>query len=175
MIQKHCFECGETLVEKELENEGVVPFCPHCKQFRFPLYNVAVSMIVVNDETGKIILIKQYGNPFYILVAGYVNRGEQVEHAVVREVKEETGMTASRVKFNRTNFFAGTNTLMCNFTVFVKNADELNPNHEIDNYKWFTPDEARVNILENSLASHFLNSFLDENKPGFVEKEWRKK
>ena len=86
MIQKHCFECGTALVEKELENEGIVPFCPKCEQYRFPMYNVAVSMIVINEQTGEILLIKQYGRPWFVLVAGYVNRGEHVEHAVGREI-----------------------------------------------------------------------------------------
>ena len=59
MIQKHCFECGTALIEKELEEEGIVPYCPKCQQYRFPMYNVAVSMIVVDEETGKILLIQQ--------------------------------------------------------------------------------------------------------------------
>lgn len=84
MIQKHCFECGTALIEKELEEEGIVPYCPKCQQYRFPMYNVAVSMIVVDEETGKILLIQQYGKPSYILVAGYVNRGEAEEHADVQ-------------------------------------------------------------------------------------------
>ena len=28
MIQKHCFECGTALIEKELEEEGIVPYYP---------------------------------------------------------------------------------------------------------------------------------------------------
>ena len=48
MIQKNCFECGTALIEKELEEEGIVPYCPKCQQYRFPMYNVAVSMIVVD-------------------------------------------------------------------------------------------------------------------------------
>jgi NAD+ diphosphatase len=75
MTGKFCRECGTALVPKELENEGIVPFCPKCEQFRFPQYNVAVSMIVVNEEKDEILLIKQYGRPTYILVAGYVSRG----------------------------------------------------------------------------------------------------
>lgn len=102
MIQKHCFECGTALIEKELEEEGIVPYCPKCQQYRFPMYNVAVSMIVVDEETGKILLIQQYGKPSYILVAGYVNRGEAEEHAVVREVREETGLEVEHLRFNRT-------------------------------------------------------------------------
>lgn len=102
MIQKHCFECGTALIEKELEEKGIVPYCPKCQQYRFPMYNVAVSMIVVDEETGKILLIQQYGKPSYILVAGYVNRGEAEEHAVVREVREETGLEVEHLRFNRT-------------------------------------------------------------------------
>lgn len=79
-----------------------MPYCPKCQQYRFPMYNVAVSMIVVDEETGKILLIQQYGKPSYILVAGYVNRGEAEEHAVVREVREETGLEVEHLRFNRT-------------------------------------------------------------------------
>ena len=162
MIQKHCFECGTALVERELDGEGVVPYCPECQQFRFPMYNVAVSMIVINEQNGTILLIKQYSKPSFVLVAGYVNRGEQVEHAVGREIKEETGMTVSRIQFNRTSFFEPSNTLMCNFTAFVKDDSELSTNAEIDSFQWFSPEEARQNIRPNSLAERFLNAYLDE-------------
>ena len=167
MIQKHCFECGTALIEKELEEEGIVPYCPKCQQYRFPMYNVAVSMIVVDEETGKILLIQQYSKLSYILVAGYVNRGEAEEHAVVREVREETGLEVEDLRFNRTKFFEPSNTLMCNFTAFVRTAKALHINHEVDRCKWFTPQEARENIRPNSLAAEFLNAYLDEvgNKP----------
>lgn len=162
MIQKYCMDCGNPLVLKECNGEGMVPYCQNCKQFRFPMYNVAVSMIVVNEETDKILLIQQYGRAKNILVAGYVNRGEQEEQAVIREVYEETGMHVSHIKFNRTSFYELSNTLMCNFTAFVENDKDLNPNHEIDSCAWFTKEEARQNILPNSLASYFLNAYLDE-------------
>ena len=162
MSEKYCTECGTELIEKSLENEGVIPFCPKCNQYRFPMYNVAVSMIVINKQNDKILLIKQYGKPSFILVAGYVNRTEQLEHAVKREIKEETGMTVSSIKFNRTSFFEPSNTLMCNFTAFVDDESELCTNEEIDSFKWFSRNEARENIRPNSLAAYFLNSYLDE-------------
>ena len=162
MSSNYCRECGTKLVPRELENEGIVPYCPECGQYRFPQYNVAVSMIVVNEEKDEILLIQQYGKPSYILVAGYVSRGEALEDAVVREVREETGMTVSRVKFNRTKFFEKSDTLMCNFTAFVKDSSELDPNYEIDSYAWFTRDEARANIRPNSLAEWFLVSYIEE-------------
>ncbi len=162
MSSKFCRECGTELVPKELKNEGIVPYCPNCGQYRFPQYNVAVSMIVVNEEKDEILLIQQYGRPSYILVAGYVSRGESLEDAVEREVREETGMTVSHMKFNRTQFFEKSDTLMCNFTAFVKDSSEMKANYEIDSYAWFTRDEARANIRPNSLAEYFLVSYLDE-------------
>ena len=86
------------------------------------------------------------------------------EQAVVREIKEETGMTAYKIHFNRTRFYEPSNTLMCNFTAYVKDASELNPNSEIDSYHWFSREEARKNIRPNSLAAEFLLAFLDEDK-----------
>jgi hypothetical protein len=59
MIQKHCHECGTELIERELVGESIVPYCPKCDQYRFPMYNVAVSMVVINEQTGEILLIKQ--------------------------------------------------------------------------------------------------------------------
>lgn len=163
LVQKHCPDCGAELIEKELKGEGIIPFCPECNQYRFPMYNVAVIMIVINKDMRKILLIQQYGRPRNILVAGYVTRGESLENAVVREIKEETGMTVTGLTFNRTKFFEKTNSLMCNFTALVDNDSELCVNEEIDRYDWFTPDEARKEILQGSLAAEFLNAYLDEH------------
>lgn len=159
---KYCQECGTALIDKELEHEGIVPFCPECRDYRFPMYNVAVSMIVINEENNKTLLIKQYGKTFFRLVAGYVNRTETLEHAAVRELKEETGMTAVRIRFNRTRFFEPSNTLMCNFTAFVHDDSEMNPNYEIDSCEWFSLEDARKNTDSKILAGQFLNAYLDE-------------
>ena len=164
MSSTHCRKCGAKLIEKEMKNEGIVPYCPECEEYRFPQYNVAVSMIVVNKSKDEILLIQQYGRPSYVLVAGYVNRGESLEAAVRREIKEETGMTVSELKFNRTQFFERSESLMCNFTAFVEDDSEMDPNYEIDKYSWFSREGARENIRPDSLAEFFLNSYLDEAK-----------
>lgn len=164
--QSFCPACGTRLEEKPLEGEGNVPFCPACNAFRFPQYNVAVSMIVRDDATGNILLIQQYGRPFYILVAGYVNRGEAAEHAVAREIREETGLSVGRIRFNRTKFFEPSNTLMINFTAHIDDASMLHVNREIDSYRWFAPEAARKSIKPDSLAAEFLNAWLDETQEG---------
>ena len=163
VAEKYCMQCGTALTEKFLASEGKhIPFCPSCNEYRFPVFSTAVSMIVTNKEHNRILLIKQYGGDSYILTAGYVNKGEDAEDAVIREVKEETGLIVTDLSFNHSHYFSRSNTLMLNFTVTV--ADEiLHPNEEIDSYAWFSYEEARANIRRNSLAQAFLNGYLDQH------------
>ena len=155
---EYCRVCGTLLEMRHHPTEGRdVPYCTHCQEYRFPMYNVAVSMVVQNED-GQILLIQQYGRPRYILVAGYVNQGEAAEDAVRRELMEETGLQVKSCHFNKSKYFPPSNTLMLNFAVTV--AGELHPNEEIDAYQWFSKEESKKAIYEGSLAEEFLLHYL---------------
>jgi 8-oxo-dGTP diphosphatase len=56
---------------------------------------------VVFNEDGELLLIQRKNEPFkgkYALPGGFVDYGETVEHAAVRELKEETGVEAQDLK-----------------------------------------------------------------------------
>ena len=53
-----CQHCGMQLVEKMLEHEGQVPYCENCQAFHFPQHDLAVSMIVYDEQMQKILLIQ---------------------------------------------------------------------------------------------------------------------
>lgn len=163
-MPKFCSECGSPLITKPSGNDGEIPYCPVCKKHFFPLYNVAVSIITVDEQTGKILLIHQYNKPHYILVAGYVNRGESAEEAVARELKEETGLDAVKIHFNRTAFFEPSNTLMCNFTARVDNAADIRLNEEVDSFEWFSPDQVYQNMKPTTLAAKFVKAYLTDTE-----------
>ena len=69
------------------------------------------------------------------------------------------GLEVLECHFNRSHYFAPSNTLMLNFTAIVEG--EAKPNNEIDAYKWFSVEDARANIRDKSLAQAFLNGFFD--------------
>ena len=159
-----CSNCGEELVEKYLENEGMIPYCPHCQAFRFPMFNAAISAIVYNPAGDHIILIRQYGRDRNILVAGYINKGESAEHTLVREVKEELGLNVTAYTFNASQYFEKSNTLMINFACQVDSdsLEQMNKD-EVDYAAWYTPQEAKEQILQGSLARKFLLKWLDKS------------
>ena len=53
-MMNYCMECGTKLELRHLENEGEIPFCSQCNQFRFPIFNTAVSMICIDVKNQKI-------------------------------------------------------------------------------------------------------------------------
>lgn len=158
---KHCMECGAKLEQKYLEREGMIPYCPVCKAFRFPVFNTAVSMIVLNPAKDKILLIQQYGRRDYIMVAGYVNKGECAEDAVVREVKEEIGLTVTDLHFNKSQYYEKSNTLLLNFFCTASDDSLENMTDEVDLATWFSFEEARANIHHGGTAHKFLEHFLN--------------
>ena len=165
MEMNYCMECGAKLhLKYHPQEEKDVPFCDACGAFRWPVFNTACSMIVMNEARDRVILIQQYNKPFYVLVAGYVNQGEDAEHAAAREVMEEMGLTVTSVHYNHSRYFAPTNTLMLNFTVTVAEHD-AHPNYEVDAWRWFTVEDAKKNIKPNSLARDFLIGYFTGEYP----------
>ena len=54
---------------------------------------LTVDTIIVDDD--KVVLVQRLNNPYkdyWALPGGFVEYGEKVEHAAVREAKEETGL-----------------------------------------------------------------------------------
>ena len=58
---EYCNKCGNKLTEKECINcgisEGMVAYCENCDEFKFPMYNVAVSAVICNPDFSKILSV----------------------------------------------------------------------------------------------------------------------
>lgn len=163
---KFCLECGSRLVLKECNGEGEVSYCESCAAFRFPLFSTAMSTAVLNRELDRILLIQQYNRKDYILLAGYVNKGENAEAALIREVQEEAGLEIIAYEYMRSQYFAPSNTLMLNFISVADTEDLSAMSAELDHAAWFTLDEAADAILKGSLAESFLLTIIGKLRQG---------
>lgn len=68
--------------------------CPFCgKQIEKYLHPYPTVDIIIEMENGGIVLIKRKNPPFFwALPGGFVDYGESLEHAAIREAKEETSL-----------------------------------------------------------------------------------
>lgn len=155
---KYCSECGKELILQKDGIDGLVPFCPSCNEFRYPMSNMAVSAIIMQDD--QILLIKQYGQDRNILVAGYINYQESAEDALKREIKEEVGLDVVSYEFNQSRYYEKSNTLIFNFV--VKTQGQVVINEEIDSFEWFDKKIVLDKIAPNSLAKHFMKVSIEK-------------
>ncbi len=161
----HCQECGTKLILKFCENEGLVPYCESCGKFVFPPFKTAVSMTVVNRKQDGV-LIAKHVNGEDLLFAGYVKKGESAEKAIVREIKEETGLNVVKYKYMCSRYHEPRNVLMLGFIVVVSDGELKLNTDEIETAHWCGFDEALKEISHDSTAEYFLQTAIAELKRG---------
>lgn len=162
-----CQDCGEKLTLKFCDNEGLVPYCNKCEEFKFPPFKTAVCMAVVNKAQDRI-LIGKHTNGNNLLFAGYVKKGESAEKAIVREIREETGLNTIKYRYMGSRYHEPRNVLMLGFIVVVSDGElKLNAD-EITDAKWFTFDEALEAVLHDSTAEYFLKNAVAELRKGKI-------
>lgn len=162
----YCPVCGEKLALFVHDQEGLVPFCKHCEQFRFPQFATAVSMVVTNRDKNKILLAKHKGQDDFILFAGYVKKGETAEKTVTREFREETKLNVVKYKYMSSRYHEPHNVLMLNFLVVAENGVISLDLSELDDAVWFDLDGALQAVRKDSDAEAFLKNAVAELKAG---------
>ena len=160
----YCTVCGEQLTLMFKQEEGLVPYCKRCAEYRFPRFATAVSMVVTNREKDKILLAKHNGSDDFILFAGYIKKGETAEKAVTREFKEETKLDTVKFKYMGSRYHEPKNVLMLNFLIMAENGEITLDRNELTDAKWFEPDKALEAIKKDSVAEAFLKNAIAEIK-----------
>lgn len=160
----YCSICGEKLALVVHKQEGLVPYCKKCGEYRFPQFATAVSMVVTNRAKDKVLMAKHAGQSDYILIAGYVKKGETAEKAVTREFKEETKLNVVKYKYMSSRYHEPRNVLMLNFLVIAENGEVVADPEEIDECLWMDFDEALEKVRKGSVAEAFLKNGITDIK-----------
>lgn len=155
MKLNYCPVCGKALRLRPHPTEPPTAWCEGCEDWRFPLFSCAVSGILLDKSGRRMLLIRQYGDPDPVLVAGYVDKGETAEEALFREVREELGMTARLPRFLGSHYYAPSETLMLNFLALLEE-DEVSPGPEVDSWEWVSVNEAIKLVKSGGLAETLL-------------------
>ena len=92
---KFCQQCGSSLVIEQIDDR-LRHMCSKC---RLPVYlDPKLATVALVSTKFDVLMVKRNigpGKGLWALPGGYVDRGETVESAVEREVREETGLSVS--------------------------------------------------------------------------------
>lgn len=144
----HCPRCGAETVPS---HGGSQRDCPADGSHHFPRTDPAVIMLVSDEAGQRCLLGRQESWPpgRYSCLAGFVEPGESAEQAVVREVREETGVACAEVRSVTSQPWPFPASLMLGFrAVADPEAPVVATDGELADARWFDrADVARGGVL----------------------------
>lgn len=141
-MHRFCSRCGERTV---IAAAGHIRRCPACGAEHYPRTDPAVIMLVTDDDD-RALLARQLHWPKgrFSTLAGFVEPGESVEQAVVREVAEEVGVEVTDPVYLASQPWPFPSSLMLAFTARARSSELRVDGEEIDEARWFSRDELRA-------------------------------
>ena len=139
-INQHCPKCGTPTV---IEQGGWVRRCFKDNNEIFPRTDPAI-IVAITDQEDRILLGSQgtWEQNRWSILAGFVEAGESLEAAVVREMKEECGLEVFDVEYLYSQSWPFPQSLMLGFTAKADSSIEFLPDgEEIVKLRWFSRAE----------------------------------
>jgi NAD+ diphosphatase len=117
---------------------------PGCQARHFPRTDPVVIMLVTDGD--RCLLGRQPVWPprRYSCLAGFVEPGESLEDAVVREVCEEAGLRVDRVTYRSSQPWPFPSSLMLGFTADYAGGELSFDDDELEDVRWFEREELRA-------------------------------
>lgn len=167
--------CGRCGSKTKARDAGWKRQCWACGQEEFPRSDPAIIVLVTNGERCLLGHHKRYAHKFYSVLAGFVEPGEDIENAVRREIREETGVRIGGVTYLASQPWPFPHSLMIGCRAEALSSELTLDEEELWDARWFGVDDVRA-MLENrhaegltvpaahSIAHSLIRAFADEGR-----------
>lgn len=171
----HCPQCGHPT---DIEAGGWVRRCPKDNSEHYPRTDPAIIVTVVGPD-GRLLL--GGGGPTdarnYSTLAGFVEPGESLEQAVVREIGEEVGVRVSACQYLGSQSWPFPASLMLGFTATTEDSVARPDGIEVTRARWFSREELQAAVssgeitissrlsIARSLIEHWYGGIIEDLQP----------
>jgi NAD+ diphosphatase len=161
---RFCGRCGEPT---ELTRSERAMRCPSCTLMAFPRLAPAMITLVTRGEPGpdqEALLARgvQWTVPMFSCLAGFVEPGESLESAVVREVREEVGVTVANPRYQGSQPWPFPHSLMIGFRADYESGEiDCDPT-EIAEANWYRRDALPMIPPGISIARKLIDGWVGE-------------
>jgi NAD+ diphosphatase len=163
--QRFCGVCGQPT---RPTRGGHVLQCTHPQTPHEFFPRIDPAIIVLVSDGDRALLGRQASWPpgRYSTIAGFVEPGESLEDAVVREVLEETGIQVDEVHYQSSQPWPFPASLMLGFRATAGAQREIRRGVELEDAQWFSRADLNAGKVllppPQAIAHRLIGSWLDE-------------
>jgi phosphoglycolate phosphatase-like HAD superfamily hydrolase/8-oxo-dGTP pyrophosphatase MutT (NUDIX family) len=129
---------------------------------------IATVGALIHDGAGKLLMIRTHKwSDLWGIPGGKIERGESSENALKREIREETGLDVSDIRFvmnqdciDSTEFIRAEHFILLNYLAKAS-SHEVTLNDEAEDFRWVSIDDA-LNLDLNAATKILLQRVIDE-------------
>jgi NAD+ diphosphatase len=165
---RYCGRCGHATSSEEA---GHLRRCGDecCQEQHFPRTDPAIIVLVEDGDRCLLGRKKIWPEGVYSTLAGFVEPGESLSEAVIREVREESGIEVGEVRYRSSQPWPFPSSLMLGFHA-VRTGGKLRVDEvELEDARWFHRDDfARRKEIglrlpsDVSIARRLIREWLDK-------------
>jgi NAD+ diphosphatase len=147
----HCPRCGTPTT---LAQSGWVRVCPADGSEHFPRTDPAI-IVAITDRDDRILLGNNtaWGPGRFSTLAGFVEPGEALESAVVREIHEESQLMVHSPQYLGSQPWPFPQSLMLGFSAITDDPGAaVADGEEIAEVRWFTREELRAHVAAGDIT-----------------------
>lgn len=152
-----CGHCGAETFSRANERAKE---CPQCGLISYPRISPAIIVLVQRHE--QLLLARSLRQPsnMYSVLAGFVEPGETLEEAVVREIHEEVGLEIQNLHYFGSQPWPYPNSLMIAFTCEYAGGEIAIARDEMADAGWYRIDDLPRIPPSISIARQLIDWFV---------------
>jgi NAD+ diphosphatase len=152
--------CGRCAVPTTLLTNERARRCPECKFVFYP--RISPAVIVLVERNNKVLLARNVNFPVgrYSILAGFLETGESLEQAAVREIREEVGIEISDLRYFDSQPWPFGRSLMIGFYAQYASGEIRVDGNEIAEADWFALDRLPELPPRISIARRMIDRFV---------------
>ncbi len=169
--QRHRF-CGTCGGQTIASRAGHTMVCSNasCRIEQFPRIDPAIIVLVSDGERALLGRQAAWAPGRYSTIAGFVEPGESLEDAVVREVLEETGVLTDGIVYHSSQPWPFPASLMLGFTANAASTEVRSRDEELEDARWFTRSELAGGLVvlppRQSISFSLIEHWFDSGSAG---------